>query len=649
MSQEELTALLLAAGADPTVIEKILSNLSPEERVWALQSFKEMIEQGSSPTLEALYTMDFVRRPVDIETFVKDKFYLGNTCDNIYDAWVDELNYVFAPNSGIYEWILTGCIGGGKTWVASIAQLYKLYVLSCVRSINQFLTDGILAEKGPTYFGIYALDVRTAEDNAFTYMKTFVDNSPYFNKYFSRYKKRNDMLRFPQDVTVKMGSSELHSIGRNLLCVLLDELNFMQGGAGDQGQAYRLYNSVRARLVSRYLINGKLPGLMCLVSSRRASTDWLEKHMETVRNDAHVHISDFAIWEVKPPEIYSGKTFRVAIGDRFRPSRILKAADPIPEAQTILDVPVEHKLDFERNIDQAIREFAGKPTYTISNYLTDRSKITKCATSKLPHPFSKEVIELDYREDTPIGNWFLTDTVCKVFDSRYRPRLNPLASRFVHVDLAINGDCAGIAMGHMSGWDKQDRPIKDALKYRVEAAKITIDFVLRIKAATGSEIDISAIREFIVFLRKNGFLVEKATYDGFQSRSSIQDLVKVGLNSEWLSVDVKREPYEYLWTFLMDERISYYGYQPFMEEVAHLRRVINPKTNKVKVDHPEEGSKDCSDAVAGVVYNVLESVQTGQPGLPVRATEGTSVMDHIARYEMTKDGVVTGVVVDGLR
>ena len=43
-------------------------------------------------------------------------------------------------------------------------------------------------------------------------------------------------------------------------------------------------------------------------------------------------------------------------------------------------------------------------------------------------------------------------------------------------------------------------------------------------------------------------------------------------------------------------------HEKFMSEIRRLELVQGKK-----VDHPSKGSKDCADAVAGAVYNAVES------------------------------------------
>lgn len=68
----ELTNISLAA----------LNNLSEEERAAAIKILQEYAIEGKSDLLEELKYADFAEIPVDIETFIHEKQYLGN---GLYD------------------------------------------------------------------------------------------------------------------------------------------------------------------------------------------------------------------------------------------------------------------------------------------------------------------------------------------------------------------------------------------------------------------------------------------------------------------------------------------------------------------------------------------------------------------------------------
>jgi hypothetical protein len=94
-------------------IEKALVNemqsFTPAQKRLLQTMLEELQKGGKSALWEALHAMSYKREPVDMRTFVKDPYYLGETCYNIFPKLLDDLEEVF---SGDYnEVIFTGAIG----------------------------------------------------------------------------------------------------------------------------------------------------------------------------------------------------------------------------------------------------------------------------------------------------------------------------------------------------------------------------------------------------------------------------------------------------------------------------------------------------------------------------------------------------------
>lgn len=321
----------------------------------ALQIAEEVKLYGTSPTYQEILSIDFLREPVDPETFLFDPYYMGRIGKGLYNKWVDVLLEVLDPNNGYYEFICTGAIGCGKSTVAALALAYRLYWLSCLKDPAQFFG---LMHGTPLLLGVYNVFKYKADDN-YGMLKVFVEQSEYFREHFPTLKMKNrsskDGLYFDRGVYVISGSNELHALGLNLFALLLDELNFMRipnAPGNTLSQAQKLYTACRRRLESRYMYKGTVPGLMVLISSRNVETSWLEHHISEVKGTKGVFIADYALWEVKKEVMgYSGRTFKVQVGDAFSGSRILDPGEEPAPGSKIVEVPEEHRADFERDIE----------------------------------------------------------------------------------------------------------------------------------------------------------------------------------------------------------------------------------------------------------------------------------------------------------
>lgn len=99
-----------------------LNNLTSEEKEVALAILKEIGEKGYSEQYNDLIYSDYEEIPVDIETFLFDKNYLGNGLidaegrKTVFPFWVETLKKIFPNNvdTAYNTLILTGAIGIGK-------------------------------------------------------------------------------------------------------------------------------------------------------------------------------------------------------------------------------------------------------------------------------------------------------------------------------------------------------------------------------------------------------------------------------------------------------------------------------------------------------------------------------------------------------
>jgi hypothetical protein len=158
--------------------------------------------------------------------------------------------------------------------------------------------------------------------------------------------------------------------------------------------------------------------------------------------------------------------------------------------------------------------------------------------------------------------------------------------RTVHIDLALNKDACGIACGYK----KDNIPI--------------IDFLARIQAQKGGEIRFESIRDIIYAMVSRGAKIYKITMDGWQSIDSRQQFESKGYQSEIVSVDKDLSAYDSLKGFIYEGNIVLPNDSFLKMELKRLELVKGKK-----VDHPAKGSKDCADAVAGVIKELSSEIQ----------------------------------------
>jgi hypothetical protein len=617
----------------------LFDTLTEHEKQIVLKWMQEAVVEGEAENNvhDILWEIDYARKPIGIETFIMEDEYFGRVCKDLHEKWIDDLKAVFAPGSKIFEWIMTGAIGIGKTTLAMTALGYKIYLMSCLRDPAGYyglLTDSLII------FGIYSITKRQVADTGYYKLRGWLDASPYFRYQFPRSKKIDSKIDFKpsagKSIQVIPGSQELHALGLDLFAFAMDEVNFMREKRDKDkgkivGQAYDLYNATHTRLKSRFIRpGGTLPGIMLLMSSRNAQTSFLEGRLKVVNRET-TYVSDYALWDVKPKHKFTMPTFSVEVGDRVAQSRVLREEDEPRKGSTIIkSIPGEFLDDFLQDVDQALRDIAGVATFNISPLIRDRESIFDAVRAEMSHPFTKKEVMLDHTDDVMLDEFFLLKSVCHVVNSSWTPRVNPHYPRFIHLDLSLSGDCAGMAMGHVSGKVRREKFNLDGTVSVAESPFIIIDFMIRITPPPfPGQVDLSKLRAFILYLSKL-FPIAKVTADGYQSADTIQLLQKAGFEAKVQSIDKTDAPYLSLRAAHFERRIGVYDYTPYIDEVLDLQR--DAKTRKV--DHPERstrggrGSKDVADAVAGVVWQCVTDERAGK-GTPLftGATSRSSVVD----------------------
>ena len=523
----------------------------------------------------------FERPPVDIATFVTSELYL-NKAESIFPAVMDELIEI---NSGRYvEVVFTGGIGSGKTTAALYTNAYQLYLLSCMRNPHERFgldpaSEILLIFQNKT--------AALAKEVSYSRFKSMIDTSPYFTRHFPYKKRIASRLVFPRRIeVVPVSGQESAAIGQNVMGGIIDELNYMEVveqsrksvDAGMFDQAIAIYNSIARRRKSRFMQQGKLPGILCLVSSRRYPGQFTDKKEEEAKTDPTIYVYDKRTWDIRP-DAYSGRTFKVYTGDLNRRPRILEPGeDERVDPKLVIAIPEEHRTEFENDIINALREIAGVSTLSSHPFFVNQEKVAACF-GMTESVLSESQVDFD-------------QLTARILPKRFRDLHHP---RWVHIDLGLTGDSAGVSCGYVPEFIKvkRDRAIETL-------PRINIDFALRVNPPRGDEINFEKIRLLLYKLRDLGMDIRWVSFDSFQSRDSIQILRQKGFHSGLVSVDKDTHPYDVLKTAMYDHRVSVPENDWLLKELLSLERV----PLKDKIDHPSNGTKDVADSLCGCVYGL---------------------------------------------
>jgi hypothetical protein len=595
-------------------VDDYLKVLNPTEQEAARQILQEYRETGYSTTLDQLWEQDYCTRPPTIQEFLDEKYYLGYTKSNLYDVWREALLEVFAPDSGVSEVNLTGAIGTGKTTVALIGLSYQLCALMHMRSIHQLYN---LIEGDPIVVALFNITKELAESVDYKKLKGVLDLSPYFRENCKR-NRVDTYLTFPNNIGIALGAEAVNSLGASVFCGMMDETSFSRYGFFSEAskRTFNTYTSILRRNESRFpMLRGRFRGVFFLVSSKKDESDFTESHIQSVQGLSHVRVYDYALYDVKSRQThYSGKKFKVLVGNSNMAGKVLLDDERAPEGATVIEIPIEHRDAYVLDVDSALRDISGITGATLGKLIRNREKILACVDQSIVDPFVAPWIQMPISttpEDT-IDKYLKPNTLLfqrRLIDSVYVPRRAPEATRYAHVDLGLTGDSAGIAMVHQEGVKEVTRVSQENVIYKESVPLLIVDFVLEIKPTPGSQIDLAKIGAFFLYLRAAGFRFGAITYDGYQSAESVQRLLKSRFKSGVLSLDKNDIPYLTLRAAVVEERVHYYQHPRLISELTQLRHDERRK----KVNHPirmpggEVGSKDVSDALCGAVYNALQS------------------------------------------
>lgn len=751
---------LLSGGGDD-----FLDSLSSEERSLLLSVLDDIQKTGKSPVLDSLWMSDFKERPVSIDRFLEDNYYLGQVGKSVYPIWRKELRIVCDPINNIFEWIIRGSIGGGKTSIAIIMLIYRIYWLLCLKNPQDYYG---LIKGSPIIFALFNIFKYLAKGTSYKYLTGWIGLSPFFKERgLEGELKKSEMIEFRNNISIALGSQAVHALGQNIIgglplagetCIRLAngadipiwrlaysslydkftvfgltnsrDLSFSEATAFKSGtniQLYRvklsnnnsvrcarehqwmlrdgsyketsdlkqgdslmpfyyplhtfydieeifvdrvkltqdyedvyclnvpstsnyaisagvfhhncdeadmgksksisdadlsqvaaMYAEVRSRMDSRFIQKGGYnPGILALVSQVKGRS-FLDDHVKKVSSDPRTRLTSYPLWVLKSDRFDLTKMFKVVVGNQQQRSFIIQNEDDFKAAQAkslkIIDVPEELRPRFTYDLDEAIQNIAGIATYGTNLFLPRRDRLYKCydlATPRL-HPFDVDVVTLSIEDgdESSIIDVFDRTKCMNQFDKvsgRWTPRFFPGSERAIHIDLAVNRDCAGIAMGTIGDLKDVVRFDTEGKPYTTRAYNIFIDFALKIKAAKGSEIDFSKIRQFIFFLDSIGYPIRWIGCDGFQSVDTLQIMKKAKFETKLISMDKNATGYSYLRSCIMELRFDMYRYEPFVKEVTKLEDHTLTK-HKPPIDHPPKGSKDVADAIGGVVTRLTEEI-----------------------------------------
>lgn len=591
---------------------KELENLNEAERKVVLQILNEMSNDGTSEVYNNLLYNDYEEIPVDIETFLKDPKYLGKGLVNdegkftVFPYWVQKLKEIF-PNSiepAAYNTVaLSGAIGLGKSFVAVLCGLYELYRMLCLK--DPYIHYGLQPIDRIT-FAFMNITLDASKGVAWSKCQELLQLSPWFMSKGTVSGTVNPTWNPPKGIELIPGSLSRHIIGRAVYWAFFDEVSFQpnQDVAKQKEKAKALVNTAAARMQSRFMKGEKNPTLLILASSKRTEQSYMETFIEGKKkqDSKTTLVVDEPQWVIRTDKDSPNK-FKVAIGNKFLSSEVLPLTYTEEDLKlyrdrgyTLLDVPMGYYQNFIDDIEIALTDIAGISTSSSNRYISG-PRLTAIKKDTLKNAFTKDIIEVgNGKEDTTQYYQF--------FDINRIPQKYRYMPLYIHMDMSVSGDKTGIAgvftIGKKPPTEGQP-PSKDLF--------YGLGFSVSVKAPKGHQISFEKNRNFIYWLKEQGFNIKGISTDTYQSVDTGQQLAAKGFSYSVISVDrvdTDRicKPYQYLRSTIYEERLEMYDSELLTEELLGLER----DNNSGKIDHSPTGinSKDAADALCGAMWNASQ-------------------------------------------
>lgn len=584
----------------PERILDIYDTCSDDEKQYLFQILQELSETGTSSTYDDLWLQDYKEIPVDIDTFLNDNEYLGLTNrqgDSVYPYWRKSMHEIFDNGNQYTQCVFTGATRIGKTSTAITCAAFMLYRMMCLRDPQAFFQKKEISQFSLLFFNL-TLDL--AKSVAFREFNDTLEMSPWFQKHgvFSGGKK--DRCYYPEGgkIVIEAGSDVAHSLGKQVFCAVLDEVNFARSGVKDITKAKSrikgIYDSVVARVEGTFRMRGQVYGKIFAVSSKKTDSDFLEDHVEAQLSAGNTHLISFdrPQWEVLPPDQFSPGRFYIAVGDKHHKGFVLsdESEDALKELRNqgyqLLQVPIDMKSNFLSDFDISLRDLAGIAVPGALSFIT-QSMIDDC-TGDRKNPFYQDILEIGIRDTYTIEEFFHMELI-----DRNLLHL-PL---YLGIDLSLNDDKTGISGAWLNGYKEITSEDGKVVRLPFFSHAFSID----IQAPRGDKIPYAKITSFILWLRRKHFNIQRISRDQFQSEYMAQLLEQEGFTCDKVSVDRTPDGYEAFKSMLLEKRVDLLYVEQLQNELVKLEK----DALSGKIDHRIGESKDISDSLVRCIWNAV--------------------------------------------
>ena len=551
-----------------------------------------------------------VRYPVDIEEFVNSGEFVGHQDDfSVWPAWRKELRKinpdVVCGEAPIYEVVLGGASGTGKTTIAQLTIAYQIYLLTCFKAPNSPFPS--MSGMAPVIFPLFSLKPIITRDIIYAPLRRLITSMPYFLKH-SDWDKYRDSGLYMHDNRIhlvpQLAMSE--SMQAQAVCgAILDEMAFMQviekskqvpgprGQGGKFDQALLLHRHAVNRRNRSCGTRGISVGCLCVMSNTRYQGDFIDVRLGELDHDPRPNVYSRRLMrqQVNPQDVADirrGDKIRILVGAPGYSTRVLtddeRESIDYDVGARIVEVPVRYRDQFKDDPDGGLREVCGIATGVITPFIARRESLKEAFDrgARLVQWVDKSNVDL---AEDGMPEWNGED----IPSNREDPR-------FIHVDLSASKDRCGVAVVRIAGGTYvggEDEKMQEL------GPHLEVEVAVSIKPRGTHQLDPGDVRSWLMQLGKeHGVNIAGIGYDGYQSHESLQRWIKAGVRARLISLDRNSEAYMEFRRALYQNRVDLAPNDVLYDELLDLEY----NSEKDRVDHPPKGSKDIADAVAGACW-----------------------------------------------
>jgi hypothetical protein len=314
---------------------------------------------------------------------------------------------------------------------------------------------------------------------------------------------------------------------------------------------------------------------MWLAGSARHEEDFIQakireqKQLKSLEDLSDVYVYNKRIWDIKPWDYPSGDTFRAFLGVGSVPPQVVEPDSEYYDSEYVVDVPVELETAFKAQpINAALRDICGIPSKEVGNFIVEVERAKGYFKGR---------------------NIFLADTC--TFMGQDSPQLSTEVLKnyrvdrpwFCHLDLSRTSDSTGLAVGYVDGWIN-NRP------------QIQVAGVLEIPPVQGYVVPWDRIVAFLFRLSAD-IPLRAISADQVGYHYLAEQVTQYGYSIAKVSDNPRSEIYHHFLSALMEGDITIARHDKTISELLALN--VDEKTGKV--EKPAGGSKDCADALVGLV------------------------------------------------